>query len=44
MATRILAGYYLLGQDNNYPATNLYSWNFTDPRNQHVDVQGDHAS
>ncbi|KAG8812312.1 hypothetical protein FRC17_002082, partial [Serendipita sp. 399] len=44
MATRILASWYLLGQDRNYPATNLWSWDFNDPRNQHVNVQGDHAS
>jgi beta-glucosidase len=44
MATKILAGFYLLGQDNNYPRPNLYSWNLTDPRNQRVNAQGDHAS
>ncbi|KIM33816.1 glycoside hydrolase family 3 protein [Serendipita vermifera MAFF 305830] len=44
MATRILAAFYLTNQDEGFPATNLYSWNFTDPRNQHVNVQGDHAS
>ena len=43
MATRILAAWYLVGQDQGYPETNLYSWNFTDPRNKQVNVQDDHA-
>ena len=43
MATRILAAWYLVGQDQDYPETNLYSWNFTDPRNKQVNVQDDHA-
>ncbi|KAG8759897.1 hypothetical protein FRC14_004667 [Serendipita sp. 396] len=44
MATRILAAWYLLGQDKNFPSPNIWSWDFNDPRNQHVNVQGDHAA
>ena len=40
MATRILAGWYLLGQDSNYPAMTIDSWNLSG--GGHVDVQGDH--
>ena len=43
MAVRILAAWYLVGQDQGYPETNIYSWNFTDPRNEQVNVQDDHA-
>ncbi|KAM5538168.1 hypothetical protein V8D89_008055 [Ganoderma adspersum] len=42
MATRILAGWFLLGQDSGYPAVNFNSWlSFL---GSHVNVQGDHAS
>ena len=42
MATRILAGWYLLGQDSGYPDTNFNSWiSFL---GSHVNVQADHAS
>ncbi|KAI1797754.1 beta-glucosidase [Ganoderma leucocontextum] len=42
MATRILAGWFLLGQDSGYPAVNFNSWlSFI---GSHVNVQGDHAS
>ncbi|PVG04672.1 putative beta-glucosidase [Serendipita vermifera] len=44
MATRILAAYYLVHQDEGFPATNIYSWDFNDPRNQHVNVQDNHAA
>ncbi|KAB5593843.1 Glycoside hydrolase family 3 protein [Ceratobasidium theobromae] len=44
LATRILAAWYLLGQDSGYPAVNFDSWNINDGFNQHVNVQGDHAS
>ncbi|KZP32329.1 glycoside hydrolase family 3 protein [Athelia psychrophila] len=44
MATRILAGWYLLGQDVNYPAVNFNSKDSTSSINQHVNVQGNHAS
>ncbi|KAI0762855.1 beta-glucosidase [Fomes fomentarius] len=42
MATRILAAWYALGQDEGYPALNINSW--LPLFGQHVDVQGDHAS
>ncbi|KAF8328930.1 glycoside hydrolase family 3 protein [Cantharellus anzutake] len=42
MATRILAAFYVQGQDQAYPAVNFDSWN---PANgQHVDVRGDHGN
>ncbi|KAF8609380.1 beta-glucosidase [Ceratobasidium sp. AG-I] len=44
LATRILAAWYLLGQDSGYPAVNFDSWNINDGFNQHVNVQGDHAT
>lgn len=41
MAIRIMAPYFLLGQDKNFPAVNF---DFRDiNRGSHVDVQGDHA-
>ncbi|EKM48283.1 glycoside hydrolase family 3 protein, partial [Phanerochaete carnosa HHB-10118-sp] len=42
LATRVLAAWYLLGQDQNYPAVNFNSWNSGE--GQHVNVSGDHAS
>ncbi|KAF8305963.1 beta-glucosidase [Clavulina sp. PMI_390] len=39
MATRILAAWFLTGQDKDYPETNLYSWNLNSPLNQHVQTQ-----
>ncbi|KAI0803083.1 cellulose-binding beta-glucosidase [Irpex lacteus] len=42
LATRILAAWYLLGQDSNYPAVNFNSWNPS--QGQHIDVSADHAS
>ncbi|KAF7972683.1 hypothetical protein HWV62_17240 [Athelia sp. TMB] len=44
MATRILAAWYLLGQDQNYPPVNFDSKDSTSSINQHVNVQGNHAS
>lgn len=44
MATRILAAWYLLGQDSGFPAVNFNSWNLNAPINTHAEVQGDHAS
>ncbi|OBZ78665.1 putative beta-glucosidase L [Grifola frondosa] len=42
LATRILAGWFLLGQDSGYPAVNFNSWlGFL---GEHVNVQGDHAN
>ncbi|KAF8328932.1 beta-glucosidase [Cantharellus anzutake] len=41
MATRILAAYYVQGQDSgDYPSVNFDSWNSS--RGKHMDVQGDH--
>ncbi|KAJ7069487.1 glycoside hydrolase family 3 protein [Mycena amicta] len=42
MATRVLAAWYLLGQDEGYPAVNFDSHNNSAPDDQQVDVQGDH--
>ncbi|KIP12630.1 glycoside hydrolase family 3 protein [Phlebiopsis gigantea 11061_1 CR5-6] len=42
LATRILAGWYLLGQDQNYPAVNFDSWDSS--QGTHVNVSADHAS
>ncbi|KAH9178040.1 glycoside hydrolase family 3 protein [Lactarius sanguifluus] len=44
MATRILAGWYLLGQDSpSYPHTNFNAFKPLDEAtNEHVDVQDDH--
>ncbi|EGN95000.1 glycoside hydrolase family 3 protein [Serpula lacrymans var. lacrymans S7.3] len=44
MATRILAGWYLLGQEQGYPPVNFDSKDPLSSVNQHVNVQGDHAS
>ena len=41
MVTRILASWYLLEQDWDYPAPNLDSWS---SGGQHVNVQGDHSA
>ncbi|EIW64808.1 beta-glucosidase [Trametes versicolor FP-101664 SS1] len=42
MATRILAAWYMMGQDSGYPAVNFNSWiSFL---GSNVNVQGDHAS
>ena len=44
MATRILAGWYLLGQDSpSYPQTNFNAYHPLDEAtNEHIDVQDDH--
>ncbi|KAI0324819.1 glycoside hydrolase [Cubamyces sp. BRFM 1775] len=43
MAERILAAYYLLEQDQNYPEVSFNAFDMTDPAtNAHVDVQADH--
>ncbi|CUA73752.1 hypothetical protein RSOLAG22IIIB_01269 [Rhizoctonia solani] len=44
LATRILAAWYLLGQDSAYPDVNFDSWNINDSFNKHIDVQGDHKT
>ena len=45
MATRILASWYLLGQDSpDYPTTNFNAFvPLDEATNEHVDVQGDHG-
>ncbi|KAJ7643791.1 glycoside hydrolase family 3 protein [Roridomyces roridus] len=42
MATRVLAAWYLLGQDSGYPPVNFDSHNNNAADDQRVDVQGDH--
>ncbi|KAG8770147.1 hypothetical protein FRC12_004481 [Ceratobasidium sp. 428] len=43
MATRIIAGWYLAGQEKGYPAVNFDTRTVdSGPFNLHVDVQGDH--
>ena len=45
MATRILASWYLLGQDSpDYPTTNFNAFvPLDEATNEHIDVQGDHG-
>lgn len=42
MALRILAAWYLLGQDKDFPPVNINVWNLNDPLNEHADVQANH--
>ncbi|SHO79579.1 Uncharacterized protein MSYG_3929 [Malassezia sympodialis ATCC 42132] len=43
MATRVLAGYYFVRQDEGYPKPNFNFLDITDPAtNEHVDVMADH--
>ena len=42
MTTRILAAWYLLGQDQGYPAVNFDANDASSSVNQHVNVQGNH--
>ncbi|KDQ12136.1 glycoside hydrolase family 3 protein [Botryobasidium botryosum FD-172 SS1] len=43
MATRILAAWFLLGQNSSsYPPVSFDSFNINDPVQQHIDVQADH--
>ena len=43
MAERIMASYFLLGQDQDYPAVNFDAFRrLSDKNNSHVDVQDDH--
>ncbi|KAI0094594.1 glycoside hydrolase family 3 protein [Irpex rosettiformis] len=44
MATRILAAWYLLGQDQDFPTVNFNSKDANSNINKHVNVQGNHAS
>ncbi|KAA1468627.1 glycoside hydrolase family 3 protein [Dentipellis sp. KUC8613] len=43
MATRILASWYLLGQDQGYPPVNFNSKIPFDPSDKHLNVQGNHS-
>ncbi|TFK76897.1 glycoside hydrolase family 3 protein [Pluteus cervinus] len=42
IALRVLAAWYLVGQDSGYPAVNFDSWNINDGFNKHVNVQSTH--
>ena len=42
MAVRILAAWYLMGQDSGYPAVNFNAWNINAAVNTHLDVQSNH--
>jgi len=42
MAERILAAYYLLDQDKDYPEVSFDSFRNSDVNNSHVDVREDH--
>ena len=43
MAERIMAAYYLSGQDENHPDVNFDAFNIYSPENNtHVNVQADH--
>ncbi|OAX34984.1 glycoside hydrolase family 3 protein [Rhizopogon vinicolor AM-OR11-026] len=42
MATRIIAAWYYMHQDENYPNATVDSFNFYDPINQEVNAQSDH--
>ncbi|PPQ69063.1 hypothetical protein CVT25_004239, partial [Psilocybe cyanescens] len=44
MATRILAAWYLMGQDSGFPPVNFNAWNLNAPVNTHVNVQADHKN
>ncbi|KAF7310068.1 Glycoside hydrolase family 3 protein [Mycena indigotica] len=44
LATRILAAWYLVGQDSGFPAVNFDAWNAGSSFNQHVNVQGNHGT
>ncbi|KAJ7155737.1 beta-glucosidase [Mycena filopes] len=44
MATRILAAWYLVGQDSGYPAVNFDAWNNGAAFNQHINVQSNHGT
>ncbi|CAE6430921.1 unnamed protein product [Rhizoctonia solani] len=43
MAERIVAAWYLVGQDKGYPDVSFDSFRPQDPINKHVDVQEDHC-
>jgi beta-glucosidase len=43
MAIRIVAAWFAVGQDQDYPEVNFDAFNRNSPANQHIDVQDDHA-
>jgi hypothetical protein len=43
MAIRVMAGYFLLGQDSGYPPVNFDTFKPNGPLDEHVNVQGNHA-
>ncbi|KAF8973771.1 glycoside hydrolase family 3 protein [Flammula alnicola] len=44
MALRILAAWYLMGQDSGFPPVNFDAWNLNTAVNTHVNVQADHKN
>jgi Glycosyl hydrolase family 3 C-terminal domain/Glycosyl hydrolase family 3 N terminal domain len=42
MATRIVAAWFAMGQDSNYPEVNFNAFSPNGTANKHIDVQGDH--
>lgn len=42
MAERIIAGWFLVGQDEGHPVVNFDSFRRAGSNNSHVDVRGDH--
>ncbi|GHJ89176.1 hypothetical protein NliqN6_5578 [Naganishia liquefaciens] len=43
MAVRVMAGFFLVGQDEGFPAVNFDAFNPNGPLNEHVNVQEGHA-
>lgn len=43
MAVRVMAGFFLVGQDQDYPAVNIDAFNINGPLNEHINVQDNHA-
>lgn len=43
MAVRVMAGFFLLGQDEGFPAVNIDAFNINGPLNEHINVQEGHA-
>lgn len=44
MATRIVAAWYYMHQDQDYPQMTINSWNINDPINQQVNAMSDHIN
>lgn len=43
MAIRVMAGFFLTGQDEGFPAVNFDAFNPNGPLNEHINVQEGHA-